>query len=170
MEQIIAKKICLIGDFGVGKTSLVRRYLDQTFSGRYSTTVGVKIDTKEIELVPGERMKLVIWDIAGSEELSTLEANYLHGASGFLLVVDGCRRSSLESARRLHVATREVLGLVPSLCLINKSDLQDQWEVTNDDLKSLRAAGWKVFRTSAKSGANVGVAFLRLSELVANSS
>jgi small GTP-binding protein len=166
MEQLLAKKICLIGDFGVGKTSLVRRYVSQSFSTEPSTTVGIKIDCKEIELVPGERLKLVIWDIAGSEELNALSSSYLRGASGYLLVADGCRRSTLGSAQRLGAANAEVLGPTPRLCLVNKTDMEDQWEVSSEDIRSMRAAGWKVVKTSAKTGTNVGLAFIRLSEML----
>ena len=70
---MLTRKICMIGDFAVGKTSLVSRYVRQTFSEAYQTTIGVKIDSKIIQLPSGDDLKLVLWDIAGSNALSTVE-------------------------------------------------------------------------------------------------
>ena len=88
------KKICLIGDFAVGKTSLVKRYVDQVFSEDYTTTVGVSIVTKEVQLDRDSMVKLIIWDIAGADKLTTVSHAYLQGANGYVLVADGTRRQT----------------------------------------------------------------------------
>ena len=87
------KKICVLGDFAVGKTSTVARVVHNVFSDKYLTTVGVKIDTYvyEPEGAGAKPMKLVIWDIAGTDRFNAVEYSYLRGASGYLLVVDGTR-------------------------------------------------------------------------------
>ena len=79
MNQIQAK-VCMLGSFAVGKTSLVARYVTNVFSDKYLTTVGVKVDTKEIS-VDETQMKLVVWDIAGEAEISAKTRMYLRGAS-----------------------------------------------------------------------------------------
>ena len=83
-----AHKLCLLGDFGVGKTSLVARFVRSTFSDKYLTTVGVKVDSKEVALPGRAPLKLVIWDIAGRGTLDAPGANYLRGASALLMVAD----------------------------------------------------------------------------------
>lgn len=94
---MIQKKICLLGGHAVGKTSLVARYVKSIFSDKYHTTIGVKIDRKTLLL--GERdVTLMIWDLAGEDEFREIEISYLRGASGYLIVVDGTRRSTLDTA------------------------------------------------------------------------
>lgn len=119
----LARKICLLGDFAVGKTSLVRRYVEQQFDDNYLTTVGVKLDTKQVE-IPGSRpVKLVIWDMAGASELTEIKTNYLDGASGYILVYDLSRPQTLDSAVRINQQARDKLGDVPCVLVGNKSDL-----------------------------------------------
>ena len=98
---MIQKKICLLGGFGVGKTSLVSRYVHSIFSDKYLTTVGVKIDKKSVTL-DGTVVDLVIWDIYGQDDYQKVRMSYLRGAAGYLLVADGTRRSTLDTALALH--------------------------------------------------------------------
>lgn len=155
-------KVCMIGDYAVGKTSLVGRFVRSTFSEKYLTTVGVKVDTHEVLLDSGEQLKLVLWDIESTKALKTVEKAYLRGAAAYLLVIDGTRRSTLETARSLQGQAQEFLGPVPFIVLVNKSDLQAEWEVTDEDLAALSAEGWNVLHTSAKTGEAVVEAFQRL--------
>jgi small GTP-binding protein len=92
---VLQKKICLLGAFGVGKTSLTRRYVDSIFSDTYLTTVGVKIDKKAVR-VGANDVNLLIWDIAGEDDVSAVRTSYLRGAAGYLLVVDVTRAQTLE--------------------------------------------------------------------------
>jgi small GTP-binding protein len=85
------KKICMLGSFSVGKTSLVARYVSSVFSDKYLTTVGVKIDKKTVA-VDGADVTLLLWDIYGEDDFQKLRMSYLRGASGYLLVVDGTWR------------------------------------------------------------------------------
>lgn len=162
----IAKKICLVGVYGVGKTSLISRFVRQTFSEKYLTTLGVKIDTKLIAIDDSKECKLVIWDIAGKEEYSSTDEKYLKGAAGCLLVVDGTRRKSAETVLNLKQQLNELIGDVPCVCAINKSDLQEEWQITNEDIENLNSSVEYVFNTSAASGDNVEIAFSKLAEII----
>ena len=97
---MLQKKICLLGAFGVGKTSLTRRFVDSIFSDTYLTTVGVKIDKKTVA-VNGNTVNLLIWDIAGEDEVSAVRTSYLRGAAGYLLVVDVTRAQTLAVAKSI---------------------------------------------------------------------
>lgn len=157
------KKICVIGDFAVGKTSLIARFVSNVFSERYHTTVGVKIDTKILSC-NGEALKLVIWDLAGSDVISSAAYSYLRGCSGYLLVADATRGASFEVAKSLHATTQGFLGEVPFVLLLNKSDLIGQREIALDSAQTLLAQGWCALDTSALSGENVELAFAQLAE------
>jgi len=159
------RKICVLGDFSVGKTSLTSRFVRNVFSERYQTTVGVKIDTLELDLA-GEPIKLVIWDLAGTDALSTVSLSYLRGASGYLLVADATRALTFESAKNLHAAAQKFLGPVPFVVLLNKADLAAEREIALDSAAKLREEGWLAFDTSARSGENVEHAFLALAKLL----
>ncbi len=159
---IVQKKICMIGDFGVGKTSLVARFVRQTFSEKYLTTVGVKIDTKLMKLPDGREVKLVLWDIAGNDALTTTTTSYLRGAAGFLLIVDGTRRPTWDSALNLREALIKQQGEKPFVMLLNKADLDEQWEMDEQVIEEKKQEGWKLLSTSAKTGMNVEKAFLEL--------
>lgn len=156
-----ASKICLLGDFGVGKTSLVARYVRNTFSDSYLTTVGVKVDSKEVQLADGSVRKLVIWDIAGKSALDAINMSYLRGASGLLLVADGTREATLRSAVDLLLQSRSLLPDAHAILLINKLDLVDRWEVAPGTLVELRQS-MPVIETSARAGDGVEQAFLEM--------
>ena len=158
--MIEKKKICMVGACGVGKTSLVRRFVESIFDESYQTTIGVKIDKKDLEL-DGREVTLVIWDMAGEDEFAQVRASHLRGASGYLLVADGSRRSTLATARSLEQRIRTALGPVPFILLVNKSDLVDEWE-SDDVLAEIERLGWPNIRTSAKSGVGVDAGFQQL--------
>lgn len=161
-----AAKICMLGDFAVGKTSLVRRYVDQQFSDGYLTTVGVKIDTKEIDLPNGEAIKIVLWDIAGADSVDSLRASYLRGMAGYLLVCDATRIPTVQAAADLRQWVNESMGELPMRLLINKQDLGDQVEVDDQHLRTAGLADAPQLLTSALTGANVELAFEELAYAV----
>ncbi len=155
---MIQKKICMLGGFGVGKTSLVSRFVHSVFSDKYLTTVGVKIEKKSLAL-GSRQVDLIVWDIHGDDEFQKVRMSYLRGAAGYLLVADGTRRSTLDTALALAESAERTIGRVPFLLLINKADLASSWEI--DDLVLARL-GWRIMRTSAKTGAEVEQAFTTL--------
>lgn len=163
----ITSKICIVGDFAVGKTSLVERFVNNHFSDKYLTTVGVKIDTKEVSLTePAVLIKLVIWDVAGAEEFGSREIAYLRGAAGMVFVVDGTRTTTLASVMSLKAQIEALYGNRPSVLLLNKSDLAGQWQVDRSQLESLEDDFSQVFKTSAKTGDEVEIALTTLAELI----
>jgi small GTP-binding protein len=162
---MLQKKVCMLGAFGVGKTSLVRRYVDSIFSEAYLTTVGVKIDKKTLAL-DGQDVMLLLWDIAGEDEVSPIRTSYLRGSAGYFLVIDGTRAETLETARSIQSRVTAEVGPVPFLLLLNKADMQDAWELGADVIDSLESGGWTVIRTSAKTGAGVDDAFRALARRI----
>ncbi len=162
---MIQKKICLLGAFAVGKTSLVARFVKSIYSDQYITTVGVKVDKKTVKV--GDReINLIVWDLAGEDEFQKLQISYLSGASGYLLVADGTRRDTLETARLLQQRVTETIGALPFIFIINKSDLASEWEVDDRAVAECETQGWVVIKSSAKSGEGVEEAFTQLAEKV----
>lgn len=159
---MIQKKICLLGAFAVGKTSLIVRYVDSLFSDKYHTTVGVKIDKKQLT-VDDQDLTLMIWDLAGQDELTRVKTSYLRGVSGYIIVADVTRPHSLDIAINMHKETREFTGDVPFILALNKSDLTDKWLIDREAVEKLRQEGVTVINSSAKTGEGVEVIFEQLS-------
>jgi len=161
---MMQKKICLLGAFGVGKTSLTRRFVDSIFSDTYLTTVGVKIDKKQLD-VGATPVSLLIWDIAGEDDVSAVRTSYLRGAAGYLLVVDVTRAQTLDVAQSIRERVAREIGDIPFLCLLNKTDVVE-WDIPTGRIDELQAAGWNVLHTSAKTGAGVESAFSDLAQRI----
>ncbi len=156
---MIQKKICMLGGFGVGKTSLVSRFVHSIFSDKYLTTVGVKIEKKSVDL-GDEKVDLIVWDLHGEDEFQKLHMSYLRGTSGYLLVVDATRRTTLDTALMLHAKAQWAIGqTVPAMLAINKTDLESTWELDQSALDQLKCP---VVKTSAKSGIHVDETFAAL--------
>jgi len=155
--------VCMVGAFGVGKTSLVRRYVQSIFSDAYLTTVGVKIEKKVVS-VGAEPVTLILWDIEGEDDVRSIRTSYLRGAAGYFLVVDVTRAETLDVARSKQARVTAEIGSVPFLFLLNKADLQENWEVPAQSFEELENAGLVVFRTSAKTGEGVEEAFQELAK------
>src|SRR5271167_1211263 len=137
MNATLQKKICMLGGFSVGKTSLVKRYVESVFSETYLTTVGVKIDKKIVDL-PDRIVSLILWDLAGEDDISSLRMSYLRGSAGYVLVADGTRSSTLEVALSLRQRVEADYGPLPFVLLLNKSDLKEQWAIGGTKLELLR--------------------------------
>jgi small GTP-binding protein len=151
----------MLGGYAVGKTSLVARYVRSIFSEKYLSTVGVKVD-KKIMSVDGQDVTLMLWDIFGQDDFQTIRDSQLRGMSGYLLVVDGTRPASFEMALEVQKKAVASVGPVPFLLLLNKSDLVAEWVLDEDAVFALTYDGWRVVRTSAKTGEGVEAAFEEL--------
>jgi len=162
----LQKKICMIGAFSVGKTSLVKRYVESVFSETYLTTVGVKIDKKTVAL-DDRIVHLILWDLAGEDEVSSLRMSYLRGSAGYVLVADGTRPKTLEMALSLRQRVEAEHGPLPFALLLNKHDLTEQWAIRDDELEDLRRRGCWVRTSSARTGENVEDAFTDLAARIA---
>lgn len=171
--SVISKKICLVGDFGVGKTSLIRRFVDRQFSDQYLSTVGVKISKKTLELAGKNQselrsLQLLIWDLEGHTKFKGIAPSYLQGSSGALIVADASRMETIE---RLSEHIQLFLSINPKgslLVALNKSDLIDQETLTQLTQKVQHSYSDKVagfYQTSAKTGSFVDEIFQQIALL-----
>lgn len=160
-SPMIQKKVCLLGAFATGKTSLVARYVRSVFSEKYLTTVGVMIERKTVQSVSGD-VSLILWDLHGEDEFQRVRASYLRGSAGLIFVVDGTRRDTLDRAIALFEESRLAVGPVPAVFALSKCDLTESWELTETDLARLQTAGCSWVLTSAKTGEGVEQAFATL--------
>ncbi|MDD5312412.1 MAG: GTP-binding protein [Dehalococcoidia bacterium] len=158
MKEPIKKKICMLGAFAVGKTSLIKRYVEDMFSEKYHTTIGVKVDKKTVK-VDDRTVDLILWDLAGKNGISEMRTTYLRGASGYLLVVDKTRVNTLDVAMDMHKMAQDMLGKVPCILILNKWDLEGKWDIDEAAIEDLRTNGWYTIKTSAKTGMSVNQAF-----------
>ncbi|QKQ74824.1 Rab family GTPase [Nostoc sp. TCL240-02] len=163
--MVIQKKICMIGAFATGKTSLVAMFVHSIFSEKYHTTVGVKIDKKTID-IQDKKLNLILWDIYGEDEFQELQMSYLRGSSGYLLVVDGTRYNTLQKAFDLQIKIEDAIGQVPFILVINKLDITDEWEIESAEIDDVIQKGWTVIKTSAKHGIGVEEAFQTLAKKI----
>jgi small GTP-binding protein len=159
--MMLQKKICMLGAFATGKTSLVVQFVHSIFTDKYYTTIGVKIDKKELT-IGTQDVNLVLWDLAGEDEFLQVHMSYLRGSSGYLLVADGTRPATLDTARSLQKRVEAAIGHVPFVLMLNKSDLTAGWEVSEEALADLREKGWDIIITSARSSLGVEEAFVTL--------
>jgi small GTP-binding protein len=152
----------MVGHFGVGKTSLVRRFVLSEYDDKYLTTMGVKIVKKDVQ-IGDTPVTLMLWDIAGKDEIAPVNLAQVNGTSGYILVVDGCRAATLATAVDLQKNITKMYGPLPFVMAVNKVDLESQWEVKRADID---ACGWTSFDTSAKSGVGVNELFMRLADKI----
>ncbi|MEA5571973.1 Rab family GTPase [Calothrix sp. UHCC 0171] len=162
---MLQKKVCMVGAFATGKTSLVARYVHSIFSENYQTTVGVKIDKKTINY-HGKELNLILWDLYGEDEFQKVRMSYLRGSSAYLLVVDVTRYNTLEKAFSLQARVEETIGKVPFILVINKSDLMDEWEIDKAEIEKLAQKGWIIIQTSAKTGKGVEEVFETIAQKI----
>lgn len=158
----LSKKIVLLGHFGVGKTSLVRRFVDSAFSEDYLVTLGVHVKKKDVE-INGEKVTLIIWDIEGNTSISKARKSYLAGSHGFLYVFDVTRPETFENLAEEMDFLTENYPTTPVCQIGNKSDL-----IVSENIKEFFDS--EKFKncdfTSAKSGKNVENVFIKITELI----
>ena len=162
----IQKKVCLLGDFSVGKSSLVRRYVEGRFDDKYLSTIGVKISRKVLER-DEYALNLLIWDLAGGEDFGEISQRYLLGAVGALIVCDLTRADTLPVMGEYAMQMRAMDDSVAIVLAGNKMDLVEERVISDDMLESFgRTMGCPWLLTSAKTGDHVEKAFLHLAEQI----
>ena len=159
------QKICMLGATGVGKTSLVARFVRSIFSDVYRTTVGVTIDKAHVR-VGAHEVDLVLWDLSGEDEFQSVQLSYLRGASGYLLVADGTRRETVATALSLQESAASVVGGIPLVLVLNKADVTSSWAIGDEISNRLSEKGWPIIETSAKTGDGVERAFVALTRAI----
>ncbi|MBK8277628.1 MAG: GTP-binding protein [Nitrospira sp.] len=162
---MMQKKVCMLGGFAVGKTSLVRRFVTNVFSEHYQTTIGVTVEKKTVT-VDHQDVMLMLWDLYGEDEFQHVRESYLRGSSGYIMVIDGTRKATLDTARLLQQTVVRTVGPLPFVAIINKSDLRSEWEIDQPVIEQLREQGWPVFLESAKLGQGVDELFGRLAAML----
>jgi Ras-related protein Rab-1A len=156
-------KVLIIGDSGVGKSSLLLRFSDDTFSDYYISTIGVDFKIKTIEC-DGKIIKLQIWDTAGQERFSTITRNYYRGAHGIIIVYDTTDQQSFENVPEwLNNADCSASPGAARLLVGNKVDLEARRKVTSQvAMDFANKAGIQLLETSAKESLNVEKAFMEM--------
>ena len=155
----ISKKIVVLGHFGVGKTSLIRRFVEDSFSDNYKVSIGVHITKKVVEIAAGDSMSLIFWDLEGTDDLETIRNSYLLGTHGVIFVFDVTRPSTFQNINADLKIVQEKLPNIPLLVIGNKTDLvvlKELQELLNKNQISTD------FLTSAKTGDAVNDVFLKL--------
>ena len=172
LMSIITKKICLLGDFNVGKTSLVRRFVEDKFSDRYLSTVGVKVSRKSARVqtdTDWQQIDLLVWDLEGNTKFKSITPSYLKGASGSIIVADLTRSSTFKNLNQHIKLFLEVNPKGAVVIALNKADLipQEKLEQLVENYKSHdfnRIVN--IYTTSAKTGESVDIMFDELAKVV----
>jgi len=163
-KRKIIRKVCLLGDGGVGKTSLIGRYVLDQFSDEYIMSFGTKVSKKVIEY-EDVQLTLMIWDVLGQKSQKSLHAAYYNGANGALLVCDNTREETLLHLSMWKQDLEAVTGPVPIMPIVNKADLKSTLSL--DHISKVKGSiGHEFLFTSAKTGNGVQAAFESLGRMV----
>jgi GTPase SAR1 family protein len=191
---MVTKKICIFGAHGVGKRSLTSRLQDNRYAERYTASIGAQILKKEV-FVANQNVTMMVWSVTDLDYRDAMLMNYSRGMSGYLLVADGTRPSTLRRAREIYEqicsfeqpppSVEKIAGgepdankpyvqfpyrEVPFILLLNKSDLVEQWRIEKCNLEMLANKGWPVQVVSAKKNEGMEEAFLSLGRRILNHS
>lgn len=157
-------KVVLVGDFGTGKTSLIRRYVDNSFSEDYISSIGVSISKKNISTSNNETT-MMIWDIEGKTDLKPIFKQYLLGSKGFIIVADLSREKTIESIKEHIKLCEEISTELPIFIALNKADIKSV-DYDETKLRNLSSSIVNIYTTSAKSGNSVEDLFIELNDSV----
>lgn len=160
-------KFIILGDYAVGKTCVIRRYVSDTFDEEYKASIGVDITSQQLFFDP-HRVQLQIWDMSGQTDFRELRRQFMNGSDCGIIVFDVTRQSSLENIPRwMNEARANVPGLQFAL-VGNKTDLVDERVVKHEEAERAAKENQMLFyiETSAKSGSNIQLLFKKLAQLI----
>lgn len=158
----VALKVVIVGDGGVGKSSMIQRYCRGTFTRDYKKTIGVDFLERQIE-IDGEEVRLMLWDTAGQEEFDAITKAYYRGAHACVLAFSTTDRDSFLALHSWKLKVENECGEIPTIIVQNKIDLMDQCVVGPDEAELVaRALGCRLMRASVKEDVNVGAVFRAL--------
>ncbi len=156
-------KVILLGQGGVGKTSVIRRFVEQAFSHDYKTTVGSNFLLKRLQLDAETRMTIQIWDLSGQDSFRNIRTQYFLHSHGGIMVYDLTRPETLEKLNKWHVDFTEKAGDVPLMLFGNKVDLKEARVVKPEaGIQKAEKFNATYYETSALDGTNVQEAFTQL--------
>lgn len=158
-----SKKIVILGHFGVGKTSLIRRFVSDSFTDNYKVTIGVHITKKVVEITDGDSISLIIWDLEGTDDLHMVRDAYLMGTHGVIYVFDVSRPSTFQNINGDLKIVGEKAPNTPLMVVGNKADLVDLNELNELFMENEIKTN---FVTSAKTGDAVNDMFTELAILL----
>lgn len=161
----ILKKICVLGDFAVGKTSMIRRYVLDEFDDRYITTLGTKITKKDIK-VDGRDLTFQIWDIVGNIKFNKIQSQYYQGSDGAFIIFDVTRRDTFDNVSKWADMFLDAAKKAHLIFIANKVDLESPFDYDSMMAEIAKKYSAPTFKTSAKTGANVEGAFMTLGKLL----
>ena len=173
--KIVKMKICLVGEEGVGKTSLVRRFVSSQFDEKYLRTVGTMVSKKVVQLGPIDEtlftLHMLVWDIMGRRDFMTLyKEAYFSRARGILAVCDLTRPETLDALNEWIDGIHSSVGKAPVIVLANKKDMTQHVRLDDDEILAMcELQGAPYLLTSAKTGENVELAFSKLAEMTVRS-
>ncbi len=164
------KKVLLIGEASVGKTSLIRRFVIDRFDDRYIVTIGTKVSRKVMDFeYPTEgvavSLMMSVWDVIGQRSADRMHAMHFKGAEAFIVACDGARRETFEAVGDWVGRARRVAGPAPGVLACNKVDLKAGFKVTEAEVRAkAQQLGLTPYLTSAKTGQGVEEAFRAVGE------
>jgi len=159
-------KLFIIGDSGVGKSSILLRFADDMFSGSYITTIGVDFKIRTIA-IGAEKVKLQIWDTAGQERFRTITSTYYRGTHGVIVVYDVTNAESFVNVKRWLHEIDQNCDVVNKVLVGNKDDCPDNKVVETADAKMFsEQMGIQLFETSAKDNINIEDVFSHVTKMV----
>jgi len=156
-------KLILTGDYQVGKTSLIRRFVENSFKEDYISTLGVQVSKKTVNLTDKIKMNFIIWDIGGqSFQIAPYRTKFYNGTNAAFIVIDRSRLNQLNSVEKWYNDIKDSIKVnIPIVIVANKSDLTDQLVISEEDIKEVaKQFGFHYILTSAKTGLQVNDAFL----------
>jgi small GTP-binding protein len=161
----LRRKVCLLGAPGVGKTSLVRRFVEQRFDDDHDSSISMAISKGELQL--GEvSLEMMLWDPGGDEASAQYHRSFISGASGLVFVADATKPRTLDHLLEAQTKGLGFTGSRPSILLVNKTDETRNFALSQAQLDAAKAFPWRLIQASAKSGDNVVQAFTKLAELM----
>lgn len=161
----LRRKVCLLGATGAGKTSLVRRFVEDQFDDTHDPSIALTIFKGTVE-VDDVSLEMMLWDPERSESSDQYNRSFISGASGLVFVADATRPQTLDQLLQAQVKERGFIGARPAVLIMNKSDLQGGFALSKAQLSAAGNVNWHMVHASAKTGDDVRQAFTKLAELM----